>query len=65
MAESDGQRGRGRPPKDGIAKGIRVELRVNEDERELWDGAASNAGQERSEWIRDTLTKAAKRTVKK
>ena len=65
MAENEQQKVRGRPPKDGISKEVRIELRVIEDDRDLWNIAAKSVGKDRSEWMRDTLNKTAKRLLKK
>lgn len=60
----DTKRGRGRPPKSGTSKSARIELRVDEEERDAWTQAAEAVGQERSDWIRQVLNKAAKRALK-
>jgi uncharacterized protein (DUF1778 family) len=52
----------GRPPKDPSGtKGERIEIRVAPAERQSIDAAATAAGLERSDWMRDRLLKAAKR----
>lgn len=55
----------GRPPKDGVAKGERVELRADSDEVALWDQAAERADLSRSDWVRARLNAAAKRETRK
>ncbi len=55
----------GRPPKDGVTKGNRVELRVDADEVEAWDQAAKRAKLSRSDWVRLTLNSAARRQTRK
>jgi hypothetical protein len=55
----------GRPPKRGD-KAIegRLEIRVDQAEKEAYDKAAAAHGMERSDWIRATLNAAAKRALK-
>jgi uncharacterized protein (DUF1778 family) len=53
----------GRPPKSGVAFGVRIEIRATDEERDRIDKAASIAGKERSEWIRSTLQLAANQTI--
>jgi uncharacterized protein (DUF1778 family) len=55
----------GRPPKDGVAKGERVELRADADEVAAWDRAAERADMSRSDWVRARLNAAAKRESRK
>jgi len=55
----------GRPPKDGVAKGERVELRADADEVAAWDQAAKRAKLSRSDWVRSRLKAAAKREARK
>jgi uncharacterized protein (DUF1778 family) len=55
----------GRPPKraDKLLS-ERLEIRVDAAEKAAYDRAAEAAGVERSDWIRDTLNAAAKRTLR-
>ena len=56
---------RGRPPKPGdIVKNRRVEFRVTASELDEINEAAEAAGMERSEWIRERLTAAARAAPK-
>jgi uncharacterized protein (DUF1778 family) len=55
----------GRPPKTGVVKGERVELRVDADELALWDQAVKKSGLQRSDWIRARLNAAARREARK
>jgi hypothetical protein len=52
----------GRPPKppDEVRAGV-YQLRLTADERAEYDRAAERAGVNLSEWIRASLTKAARR----
>ena len=53
----------GRPPKaPAEAKSQVYQLRLTADERELWESAAERAGKTLSEWIRERLNRAAKRS---
>jgi len=50
----------GRPPKSGDETlSERLEIRVTAGEKSLYDEAARIAGEERSDWIRAVLKKAA------
>jgi uncharacterized protein (DUF1778 family) len=55
----------GRPPKDGVTKAERVELRADADEVAAWDRAAERAKLSRSDWVRVTLNSAARRQARK
>lgn len=55
----------GRPPKDGVTKAERVELRADADEVAAWDRAAERAKLSRSDWVRARLNSAAKRETRK
>jgi hypothetical protein len=55
----------GRPPKTGVVKGERVELRVDAEELAAWDQAAKKADLQRSDWVRARLNSAAKREVRR
>jgi uncharacterized protein (DUF1778 family) len=52
-----------KPPAEVLAE--RMELRLTTAEREAYEGAAQNAGQTLSAWIRGLLNKAAKRKSKR
>jgi len=53
---------RGRPPKPPEERrGLRIEVRVNPDERRLFDLAADKVGLDLSEWMRTVLLRSAKR----
>lgn len=54
----------GRPPKGEKPMGERLEIRVDAAEKDAYERAASAAGVERSDWIRDTLNAAAKRALR-
>jgi predicted HicB family RNase H-like nuclease len=57
---------RGRPPKpkSELAE-ERIELRLLPAEKAEWQTAAERAGQSLSAWIRERLTRAAKRESKR
>ena len=44
--------------------GARLEIRVDDAEKDAYERAATLCGQERSDWIRDTLNLAAQRVLK-
>lgn len=54
----------GRPPKGGEVLAERLELRITSAEKAAYDQAATAAGMERSDWIRQVLGRAAKKPLK-
>ena len=55
----------GRPPKSGESPmTARLEIRVEPDEKDAYEKAASLAGMERSDWIRATLNAEAKKLLR-
>ncbi len=52
-----------KPPAEVLAE--RMELRLTTAERRAYEAAAEQAGQSLSAWIRDRLSKAAKRESKR
>lgn len=56
---------RGRPPlAESERAEERLELRIKADDKADWQKAADQAGVALSAWIRERLTKAAKRELK-
>lgn len=56
------KRGRGRPPKaPEESASVRIDLRAMPAEKEEFEAAAARAGLKLSEWIRQTLLRAARR----
>ena len=56
----------GRPPKSGDKPMTgRLEIRLEEGEKEAYEQAARAAGMERSEWMRSVLNDAAKRRLQR
>ena len=59
--KTDKQKRRGRPPKSsGTTKGIRLDVRLEEVEKQAFCAAAQVNGLDLSAWIRERLRKAAK-----
>lgn len=55
---------RGRPPKDpDKVKGLRLDMRLDEHEKEGFRMAAEMAGLELSAWIRERLRKVARKEL--
>jgi len=55
----------GRPPVGEKAQNARLYVRAVDSEKELLEDAARQAGMTLSDWIRDRLTKAARRELKR
>jgi uncharacterized protein (DUF1778 family) len=54
----------GRPPKSGNeSMTARLEIRVNDGEKQTYEDAAQAAGMDRSDWIRLTLNAAAEKVL--
>jgi hypothetical protein len=61
----DEKRGRGRPPIGDKSQEARLQLRALEAEKVLFERAATAVGMTFSEWVRDRLTKAAQRDLRR
>lgn len=58
-------RGPGRPPVDPSEyRGYRLQVRLNEEERDLIEAAAAAAGEAVGAWMRDAAVRAAKRRTR-
>lgn len=54
----------GRPPKGGKPMGERLEIRVDPAAKADYERAAKAADMVLADWIRDTLSRAAKRALR-
>lgn len=59
----DEKRPRGRPPKGDNTQTERIGIRAEPDEKNRFERAARKAGVSLTEWMKDRLSRAAKREL--
>jgi uncharacterized protein (DUF1778 family) len=59
----DQKRTRGRPPKGAGTQTERINLRAEPDDKSRFERAARKAGVSLTEWVRDRISRAAKREL--
>jgi uncharacterized protein (DUF1778 family) len=59
----DDKRPRGRPPKGDGTQTERIGIRTEPDEKHRFERAARKAGVSLTEWMKDRLSRAAKREL--